>query len=77
MDELEIRGHKQQYNEYLKRHYKASVVLDDNKIPFGQREKWIPNYQRVLNELNFILNLFDTDRVKYTSDEVFGGFDVQ
>jgi hypothetical protein len=68
---------KPKYNEYLKRHFKAVTTMDDNKIPLAQRESWIPNYQKVLNELNFILSLFDTDKVKYSFNEAMGGFDTE
>lgn len=76
MEIKEINGFKQRYNEFLMRHFKACLVLDDNSVPIPQREKWIPNYQEVLTELNYILCLFDADGIKYTNDEVLGGFNV-
>ena len=77
MEKLEIEGWKKKYNEHLVRHFKAVAVLDDNKIPLKQRDVWIPNYQDVLKELNYILSLFDAEGIDYTFDEVLGGFDIR
>jgi len=76
MNEEQIKQWKERYNEYLLRHCKAIIYLDDNKINFADREKWIPKYQEILKELDYILSLFDSEGIKYTNDEALGGFNV-
>ena len=76
MTEEEIKEWKQKYNGFLIRHCKAIAVLDDLGVAQSKREIWIPNYQKILKELDYIVSLFDTDGIKYTTDEILGGFEI-
>jgi hypothetical protein len=66
---------KQQYNTLLMRQYKGQVYLDDTSKP--DREKWLPEYQKVVEELNGILSELQRLGVTVTEREVLGGFDVE
>lgn len=76
MTTKELQQWKQKYNEYLMRHFKAVVLDEQNYFKEKQNfEKWQPKYQEVINELNYILSLFDAENIKYTFDEMTGGFE--
>ena len=76
MTDQQILAWKMKYNEYLTRHIKAVEYLDNVKVAMLEREKWIPKYQEVLKELEYTLCLFDSEGIKYSDDEVNGGFNV-
>jgi hypothetical protein len=76
MTDEEIKQWKQKFNELLLRHCKAIAYLDNLAIGQAKREAWIPQYQDILKELDYIVSLFDTDGVKYTNFEIWGGFEI-
>lgn len=73
----EILELKQEYNKYLLRHSKAFIYLEDNNISINEREKWLPEYKRIVYHLNRILNKLELKGVHYTLIEGLGGFDIE
>jgi hypothetical protein len=58
----------------LKKYYEAEKHIENDKIPPKTREKWLPKFFTLLNQLNYILSLFDADNVKYTPQQAENGF---
>lgn len=65
MDEL-----KRQYNELLKRFYKAEMYLENPAVSLEEREKQIPRLQDVITGLNKLLVEIGT----HTQHEALNGF---
>lgn len=61
---------KKRYNDLLKRERAAEKYLNDDKIPLKERERWMPAYQAILNELNELLAQIGS----YSADEILNGF---
>ena len=61
---------KKQYNEVLRRFYKAEMYLENNDIPLEEREKHIPKAKEVIDGLNTLLKEIGT----YTDHEMLNGF---
>jgi hypothetical protein len=60
---------KQQYNELLKRFLAGTKYLDNNEIPIAEREKWLPEYEKIRAEMEQILS-----QVEHTEDNILRGF---
>jgi hypothetical protein len=43
---------EQEYDQLLKRFYKAVEYLDNKEIPLEERKKWLPEYRKILDKLN-------------------------
>ena len=41
----------ERYNNLLKREKKAEKFLNDDTIDIAKREKWIPEYEKIVSEL--------------------------
>ncbi len=41
-----------EYNQLLDRQRKGAQYLDNNSIPLEDREKWKPEYAKILNRLS-------------------------
>lgn len=65
MDELKL-----EYNKSLKRYYKAMEYFDRKDISQEEKEKYLPNFQEILNKLNYLLSKLEV----YTNQEVMEGF---
>ena len=65
---------KKAYNKLIDRHNKAAAYLDNNKIPLEEREKHIPDFQKLLNRLNEAITMFKNNGVSMTSEEILEGF---
>lgn len=76
MTQGELEGWKARYNAILMRYYKGVVYLENGEIAITQREKWLPELEKIVEELNYILALFDADNISYRADEVLGGFQL-
>lgn len=64
---------KQEYNKLLARYRKAEQYLDDNTIPLLTREKYIPELQKIIDNLGTMI----TDIQKYediTEEQILYGF---
>ena len=65
---------KAEYNKELQKHQRACVYMDDNNVPIPERERYIPAYRKILDNLNRMLNQFDIYDIPYSVDEGLGGF---
>lgn len=74
MDESTIRALKDEYNQYLLRAVKAEIYLDNEAIPRAEREKHIPAFLAIIKRLNGILQELKQTGIKYTDQEILGGF---
>jgi hypothetical protein len=72
-EELEL---KREYNKVLKRHHKAALYMDDCNVPISQRETFLPEYKNIIDRLNTILNIFEINKIEYSTKEGLGGFDL-
>lgn len=64
----------ERYNKLLLREVKGEVFLNDESIPLDTRLKQIPEYNKIVNEIESILIQLRQKGYKPTSDEIFGGF---
>ena len=62
---------KKEYNKQLDRFYKAERFFEDESIPYSQKEKFLPDYQKLLIGLSKLLRKIGA----YTPKEVMEGFD--
>jgi len=62
---------KKEYNIQLDRFHKAERFFEDESIPYSQKEKFLPDYQKLLIGLSKLLRKIGT----YTPKEVMEGFD--
>lgn len=69
---MSIGQAKKNYNKELDRFYKAEEYFDRKEIPQEEREKFIPNFKQILNDLNYYLCKIQ----KYTDDEILKGFEI-
>lgn len=63
----------QEYNDLLKRFYKATDYLDDNSIPLRERERWIPEYLKIARRLNEIVTEIRKSGRKLTNKQIMEG----
>lgn len=64
---------KSQYNELLSRERRGEKVLDDPVRTPEEIEKWMPEFQKILAELNNTLVKIGS----YTTEEVLNGFNLE
>lgn len=62
---------KKEYNIQLDRFHKAERFFEDESIPYSQKEKFLPDYQKLLIGLSKLLRKIGV----YTPKEVMEGFD--
>lgn len=68
---------KQEYNSLLLREAKAEIYLEDESIPVTEREKWQPEYKKIVDRLNELITQIEAEiGRKLTQSEIQGGFDV-
>ena len=70
----EIAGHKDQYNKLLLRHENAVMYLDNTKVPAMQKEKWLPEFEKLIEEMNWIICVLEADGYVPTTQEILNGF---
>lgn len=67
---------KQQYNKLIKLQLKAAEYLDNDSIPYEEREKRIPEYQELLGKLSALFSEIKRQGITYTQDDLFSGFKI-
>lgn len=67
---------KQEYNKLLGRAKKAEAYLDDKSIPDEQRNKWGPEYVKILDGLGELIRLNKTTGYEMTGEEILNGIEV-
>jgi hypothetical protein len=60
---------KQKYNDLLMRVWKA-VFFMDGPAPMADKEKWLPEFQRLLDEINSMVT------ADMTPNEILGGYQI-
>lgn len=61
---------KQQYNKLLKRYKDAEAYIDDKQRSQQELDKWLPEFCKIVRELNFILAKIGP----HEPDEAVNGF---
>ena len=67
---VSISPDKQAYNLLLVRFKRGESYMNNNDIPLTQRERQIPQFKKIMDELSALLNEIKT----YTSKEALEGF---
>jgi len=65
MDDLKI-----EYNLLLKRAKKGEAYLDNQEVALEKRDKWIPEFQKIINRMGVILG----ELGDVSTETVFNGF---
>jgi len=66
---------QQEYNTLIKRLNKACLLIDDEKIPISQREKWIPEFKRILKSIHELAEKIKKSGYEMTDSEILDGFE--
>lgn len=66
---------KAKYNELLQRVLKGTMFLD-GKAPMTDKQKWQPEYIKLLQEINLMIAEFIAEGEKLTRDIILGGFHI-
>lgn len=64
---------KKKYNELLAREKRGEEYLDDPVRTSDEIDKWMPEFQKILAELNDALKQIES----YTTAEVLNGFNYE
>lgn len=62
---------KRKYNELLIRFEKANNYFDNTNIPHAEKEKFLENFQEIINGLNYLLSKIEV----FTQQDILEGFD--
>jgi hypothetical protein len=68
-----LKDLKDKYNTLLKRHNKGALYLDDISMPAAEREKWIPEFIKIVTGLESTLSEIQISG-EVTEDEILNGF---
>jgi len=66
---------KLKYNFLLKRLKKAIIFLDDNEIEISEREKFVPAYRKLVDDMQELL--FQIGKWNYTTEHILNGFYIE
>ena len=66
---------KSDYNKLITRFNKALAFLGDDTKTVDEREKWLPDYNILLDKLNSLQVALRLDSVEMTEDEILNGFE--
>lgn len=61
---------RREYDKLLERYRKANDYFENVKVSQEEKEKFLPNFQEILKELNYLLSKIEV----YTQQEVLEGF---
>lgn len=65
-----------EYNNYVERYKKACIYLNNNNVSIADKEKWLPEFQRINEKLQSILDILDFYKIGYDEKEIENGFDI-
>ncbi len=65
---------KEKYNQLLAREKKAESYLMNEKVPLEEREKWLPEYLRIVQQLGQMIYEYKQGGNDITVDEQLNGF---
>ena len=64
---------KNEYNDLLKRFYKATDYLNDKSIPLAERKRWLPEFQKIILRMNEILEELKKQGREPSNKEIMEG----
>lgn len=67
---MTIAEAQKEYNKLLKRYKDANVYFEREDIPQAEKEKFLPNFQKILTELSYLLSKVGI----YAKEEALEGF---
>lgn len=67
---MTIKEAKREYNALLTRFNNAGEYFENDDIPYTEKEKFLPYFQKILTGLNYHLSQIEV----YTNQEILGGF---
>jgi len=70
----QIRQYKVAYNQLITRHGKAETYLGNQEIPQEVRDRYVPEFQKLTENLCRAIKAFHDNGIEMTDDEVLGGF---
>lgn len=62
------------YNKLVQRYKKAEKYLDNNSIPIPDREKHIPEFQKIIKAMDSLMKQLKSTGYEMTSHEILNGF---
>lgn len=71
---MSLLTQKQEFNTLMKRRDKACLLIDDDKIPVAQREKWVPEFKKILKMLDNLTIEIRESGYEMTDSEISEGF---
>ena len=74
MTQGQLKEFKIAYNKLVLRHKKAEAYLNNNDIPMADREKYLPEFRKLLNNINKAIEDFNANGIEMTADEILEGF---
>jgi hypothetical protein len=61
---------KQKYNDLLMRAWKAVYFMDNLTVNMADKEKWLPEFKKLLDEINSMIT------GDFTDNEILYGFQI-
>jgi hypothetical protein len=65
---------KARYNELVARWKKYEKFVENKDISMAEKLKWVPQAQKLTNEMSTMLDTMEGEDIKITEAEMFGGF---
>ena len=65
---------KARYNKLVKRWKDYETFVSDKNVSMAEKLKWVPQAQKLTNEMSTMLNTIKGENIKITEAEMFGGF---
>ena len=62
------------YNRLVERWKKYEAYMSDKNVSMAEKIKWVPQAQKLTNEMSALLDTMEGEDITYTEIEVFGGF---
>jgi len=69
LSELKIK-----YNSLVNSYKRVEIYLDDNNVPMAEREKKLPEFYGILNNITIVLGEIKNLNCEMTSEEILNGF---
>lgn len=68
---------KKNYNALLEREKKAEIYLENDKVPQENREKWMPEFVKITEQLSLLMREYKkTTGTEMLDNEVLQGFKI-
>jgi uncharacterized FlaG/YvyC family protein len=70
----QVTEYKIAYNKLINRYKKGAKYLEDNSIPQSEREKHLPELEKIVGDINKALDTFEKCGIELSADERMNGF---